>query len=75
MENKKTENNDKFELRNSLLDYFKFGAVGNYFLRLFGKNSPDKPKNTNLVLMHGINRISVVVFLVAIIILLIRHVF
>ncbi|MBO9154645.1 DUF6728 family protein [Chitinophaga sp. GCM10012297] len=36
------------------------------------KRDKSEPLNTNTKLMHGMNRISIIVFLVAIIILLIR---
>ena len=36
------------------------------------KRDPSEPRNVNIFLMHGMNRISIVVFLIAIIILIIR---
>ncbi len=36
------------------------------------KRNPDAPKNIDLKLMHGINRISIVLFLFAIIIIILR---
>ncbi len=51
--------------KNSLKGWFKVGAVGNYFLRLFGKKDKSAPNSINLKLMHGINRITVFVFLLA----------
>ena len=57
----------KFELKNTAGDYLKGGGeIGNYFLRIFGKKDPSKPKNFNLSVMHGINRISMIIFLLAI---------
>lgn len=38
------------------------------------KRDPDAPRNTNLRLMHGMNRISIIIFLVAVIIMLVRFV-
>lgn len=73
MEN--TKEKKEFKLRNSFGDYFKLGAVGQYFVRLFGKRDPNQPRNTNLILMHGINKISVIVFLFALIVLIIRRLF
>ncbi len=36
------------------------------------KRDPNEPRNVNIFLMHGMNRISIVVFLIAIIILIVR---
>jgi hypothetical protein len=36
------------------------------------KRDPNEPRNVNIFLMHGMNRISILVFLIAIIILIIR---
>lgn len=41
-------------------DFFKMGAVFGYFFR---KHDPDRPNNFNLRMMHGINRISMLMFL------------
>ncbi|RAI90215.1 DUF6728 family protein [Algoriphagus yeomjeoni] len=52
---------------NKVKDFFKFGDFGNYFLRVFQKPDPNQKSNYNLRMMHGINKISIVVFLLAII--------
>ena len=36
------------------------------------KRDKDAPKNTNIFLMHGMNRISLFVFLIGIIVMIIR---
>ena len=36
------------------------------------KRDPSEVKNTNTKLMHGMNRISIIIFVIAIIIMLIR---
>ncbi len=36
------------------------------------KRNPDAPKNINTSLMHGMNRISLFMFLIAIIVIIIR---
>jgi len=41
-------------------NFFKMGAVFGYFFR---KHDPDRPNNFNLRMMHGINRISMLMFL------------
>ena len=66
----------KFELKNKTSDYFKGGAeIGNYILRIFGRKDPSKPKSFNLSVMHGINRISLIMFLFALIYLIGRKLF
>lgn len=54
--------------KNKVQEFFKLGEVGNYFVRVFQKPDPNKPSNFNLRMMHGINKISIVMFLIAIII-------
>ncbi|OJJ18767.1 hypothetical protein BKI52_24655 [marine bacterium AO1-C] len=41
-------------------NFFKVGDVFGYFFR---KHDPDRPNNFNLRMMHGINRISMLMFL------------
>lgn len=54
--------------KNRLKEFFKLGEVGNYFFRVFQKPDPEKPSNFNLKMMHGINKISILMFFAAIII-------
>jgi hypothetical protein len=49
-------------------EFFKLGELGNYFIRVFQKPDPSRPSNLNLRMMHGINKISIIVFLMAIIV-------
>lgn len=50
-------------------DFFSLGEVGGYFFR---KKDPNRPSNINIRMMHGINRISIVVFLAGVIYLIIK---
>lgn len=68
MNNKHTDK-EKYTVR----EYFQFGAIGRYILRLFGKKDPNAPSNLNLRMMHGINKISILMFLIALIVLVIRR--
>jgi hypothetical protein len=36
------------------------------------KRDPNEPRNTNLILMHGMNRISIIVFLIALVVMIVR---
>ena len=51
----------KNEFRDQLLTYL--------FIK---KKDPDDPKSINMSLMHGMNRISILVFAIAIIVMIVR---
>lgn len=53
-------------------DYFKLGDVFRYFFRVFQKPDPSRPTNTNIRMMHGINRISIIMFLICVIVMIVR---
>ncbi len=53
-------------------DYFKLGEVFRYFYRVFQKPDPSRPTNTNIRMMHGINRISIIMFLFCLIVMIVR---
>ena len=55
--------------RPKLGDYFKLGPVLGYWFR---KKDPNRPTNTNLRMMHGINKISMLMFLFCLIVIIIR---
>lgn len=56
-----------------LKEFFKLGEVGQYFIRVFQKPDPNKPSNFNLRMMHGINKISILMFLAALIIYTVKR--
>ena len=56
---------------NTLADYFKFGEVATYFFR---KKDPNRPTNFNIRAMHIINKISITVFLLAIIFFILKKI-
>ena len=49
--------------KRSLKEFFALGPVLGYFFR---KNDPNRKPNFNLRMMHGINKISILMFLAAI---------
>ncbi len=57
--------------KNTLKDYFLLGDVARYFFR---KKDPNRPANFNIRVMHGINRLSIVIFLLAIIFLILKRI-
>ncbi len=58
--------------KNTLRDYFALGAVGTYFLRVFRKDDPSNRPNFNLRVMHGINRVSILMFLFCLAVMITR---
>jgi hypothetical protein len=63
MENK--EEKKKLSLR----EFFQLGEVGGYFFR---KKDPNRPNNINIKMMHGINKISILVFLLGVLYLVFK---
>jgi len=52
--------------------YFQLGDVFYYFVRVFKKPNPNDPSSFNLRMMHGINRISIIMFLFCLIVMIAR---
>jgi len=46
--------------------------IFSYFVNVFRPNGPHKTTNFNLKVMHGINKISILMFLFCLIVLIIR---
>ncbi len=57
------------------MNFKEFFSVGEVFGYFFRKNDPERPRNFNLKLMHGINRLAILVFLAAIVFFLIKKFF
>ncbi len=53
-----------------LREYFNLGPVFGYFFR---KKDPNRKTNFNLRMMHGINKISMLMFLIGIIFIIIKR--
>ncbi len=62
-------NNSTKKQRNSLADYFAFGEIFGYFFR---KKDPNRPTSFSLKMMHGVNKISMLLFLFAVIVMIVR---
>ena len=54
------------------MNFLSLGEVFGYFFRVFGKKDPSKPDTSYLRMMHGINRISIVMFLFCVLVMLYR---
>jgi hypothetical protein len=57
---------------NKILEMLKIGPVVQYFGRVFTKNE-NYPSSTNLRIMHGINRISIIMFGIALLVMIYRY--
>ena len=47
-------------------------GVGEVFSYFFRKNDPDRPNNFNLKAMHTINKISILMFLIGVVMVIIK---
>jgi hypothetical protein len=64
------ENQEGQKKKLSLREFFSMGEVGAYFFR---KKDPNRPNNINIRMMHGVNRLAIFMFLLAIIYFLIKR--
>jgi hypothetical protein len=65
-----TSNNENKPKKLSFKDFFSLGEVGGYFFR---KKDPNRPSNINIKMMHGVNKISIAIFLVGVLYLLLKR--
>lgn len=68
METNVEENTGK--KKSAFRQFFTLGEVGGYFFR--GKDA-SRPNNINLRMMHGINKISIVIFLLGVIFIILKR--
>ena len=68
MENQVEKSSKKLSLR----EFLSLGEVGGYFFR---KKDPNRPTNINIKMMHGINKISITVFLLGVLFILAKRFF
>jgi hypothetical protein len=62
--------NNETKKKGGLRQFFSLGEVGGYFFR--GKD-PSRPSNINIRMMHGVNKISIIIFLLGIIFLVLKR--
>ncbi|HOO10023.1 MAG TPA: hypothetical protein PKW06_08790 [Cyclobacteriaceae bacterium] len=55
----------------TLREFFSLGEVGGYFFR--GKD-PSRPSNINIRMMHGVNKISIVMFLLGVLYIILKRI-
>jgi hypothetical protein len=64
------ENQNGGKKKLSLREFFSVGEVGGYFFR---KKDPSRPSNINIKMMHGVNKISIVIFLLGVLYLILKR--
>jgi hypothetical protein len=67
--NTQGNNNQSSKAKISVKEFFTLGEVFGYFFR---KPDPNRPSNFNIKVMHGINKISILMFLVGLVFFLIK---
>ena len=55
--------------KKSWWDFLKLGEVGCYFFR---RKDPNRPTNINIKMMHGVNKLSIVIFLIGVLYLIFK---
>jgi len=72
MEEQKTSQNPsgRAEQKKGIKQFFQLGGVGGYFFR---KKDPSRPSDVNIRMMHGINKISIIVFLLGVLYIVLRR--
>jgi hypothetical protein len=55
--------------KKSVAYYFDFKQVLNYYFR---KKDPNRPTNINLKMMHGVNKITILMFLFCLVVMITR---
>ena len=68
----KMDKERKTSNKSTLGEYFQLGEVFRYFFR---KKDPNAKPNLSLRFMHGINKISIIMFLIALLVLTFRRIF
>lgn len=64
------ENQSDKKKKLSFREFFSMGEVGGYFFR---KKDPNRPSNINIKMMHGVNKISIIIFLLGVIYIIIKR--
>jgi hypothetical protein len=72
MNNESMTPQEKSKEKLTLREYLDLGEMWGYFFR---KKDPNRPANFSLRMMHGINKISILIFLAGMIYLAAKHLF
>lgn len=66
-----SQHQDNTKERAGIKQFFKLGEVGGYFFR---RKDPSRPSNINIRMMHGINKISIIIFLLGVLFLILKRI-
>lgn len=69
-QHKIVEDKNHPQRKKGLKQFFELGEVGGYFFR---KKDPSRFSDVNIRMMHGINKISIIVFLLGVIYIVLRR--
>lgn len=61
---------DNLKKKRGFREFINLGEVGGYFFR---KKDPSRPSNINLRMMHGVNKISIIIFLLGVLYIVLRR--
>jgi hypothetical protein len=61
---------NKEKRKSGIKQFFTLGEVGGYFFR---KKDPNRPNNINIRMMHGVNKISIIIFILGVIFLILKR--
>ena len=64
------ENHGDEKKKLSWKEFFSMGEAGGYFFR---KKDPSRPSNINIKMMHGVNKISIIIFLLGVIYIILKR--
>ena len=56
--------------KKGIKEFFTLGEVGGYFFR---RKDGSRPSNINIKMMHGINKISIIIFLLGVLFIIIKR--
>lgn len=65
-----SEETEKPKPKLTIKEFFSLGDVGRYFFR---SREANKPANVNVKIMHGINRLAIVIFLAGVLYIVFRY--
>lgn len=63
---------DTKQQKRSWKDYFRVGEVVTYFFR---KRDASRPTNINIRMMHGVNKVSIIIFLLGVMFIIFKRYF
>jgi hypothetical protein len=64
------DNQESEKKKLTFKEFFSMGEVGGYFFR---KKDPSRPSNINIKMMHGVNKISIIIFLLGVIYIVLKR--